>query len=381
MTAVALARASTPSSAVAAWWEPRPEGTAFDRDIVALRAAILGDHPHRGMDFVAWIMSPDNPAGRGGAVILMRDDRLLGFAGATPRQMRLNGEDRTVLFGFDYMVARDIGSAASGRYAVRLAQLWNRLATERAADFCISYPNTNAKGLLMSRHVGWSVVGSPRLRLRPLGPRGGGQGPLWARLAAGLAGTAVDMASVARAGLERRDRTARLRGLDLGNPADRAAVDALWARRRDDMLVSLVRDAATLDWRYRRHPVHRYEILGIERDGALEGLVVTCRRDLFGLPTLLVVDGLLDPGNLPGNVTLLSFALGRGARAGAILALSEAMDGSTLARSLARCGFVTAPERLEPKRFLLTFRDGVSTSPLPRDAANWSFAWGDIDVV
>lgn len=367
--------AAPEATATVAPWVPQPEGTPLDADILALRRSILHDHPHCGLDFLGWFLSPRNPAGPGFAVTLQREGRLLGLAALTPRQVRLGGRDVLAAFGYDYMVDRAIGSAGSGRYAIRLARIWNRMATEAGYAFCFSYPNARAIGLLLSRHVGWVAVGSPRLFARPLG------GPL---PGAGLRGLALRAAGAAEdlalAALPRR-RAGTVRPLDLADPADRAAIDALWARRRDDTPVSLTRDAANLSWRYADHPVQRYAVAGRFGPEGLAALAVTCRREIEGMPALLVVDALLDPQDLAGNAALAAEALRQGARDGAVIAVAEALPGSTLARTLARAGFLRVPRRLDPKPFVLTLRQGAGDAAPAFAAGNWQFAWGDMDVV
>lgn len=382
MSLTVLRPPSVTGNATAFWWQPGPEDDPVSTGIEALRKAIHGDHPHSGMDFLRWFLSGTNPAGAGGGVVIVRGEEVMGFAGLAPRQIRIDASDRLAAWGFDYMVSRQIGSAGSARYALKLANIWTDAADEMGFDLRVSCPNAKSQKMILSRHVKWSSVGHPVLMVRPLRRRRGARRRTGlARSAAmGTAGLGLDLLTGARAAIAGRIG-GEMRMLDLGRLADRAAIDALWNRRKDDRTVSLVRDAANLAWRYTSHPVWTYHVAGQEREGRLEALAVTCQREIDGWPAVLLVDALMDPARTGDNAALVGWLVRRAAADGAVIAAAECIPGTALARALRRAGFAAVPRRFDPKPFHITVRDTLGQSPSLCDLGSWSFAWGDIDVV
>ncbi len=366
-------------AAVSEVWRP---GTLED-GLLALRAGVWGaEHPHTSPAFFSWLFGEANPAGTGGGVVLRRGERVLGFMGLCARRVRFHRRDIAVAHCLDYMVDREIGPAASARYALRLAQAWEKLARAEDFVFGIGFPNQNSYRIVTSDRIGWRDILRPRLMVRPLrgvwrdgsrgGPQDGATDGLAKRLGLALGGTALDLAAAFR----RRPR-GEVRALATGADAD--SIDALWQRRRDDRPASIVRDAAALGWRYEQHPFRRYELLGWQADGALSALIVTTRRDLEGVPAVLIVDAVIDPAALPAARALVSAALRRAAGEGDRLAAAEAQPGSPLARALAQAGFLAVPQRFDPKPFTLV---GLPLdTPMAEIAGPWQFAWGDMDVV
>lgn len=351
-----------------------------DPEVLSLRARVWGaDHAHTRADFLEWLFGDDNPAGRGAGVVLRRAGRAIGFAGLCPRLARVEGREVVLAHGLDYMVDRSLGAAGSGRHALRIAAEWARLARAEGYAFGINFPNENSRRLLTSGRLGWREVLSPRLMLRPLPGRGGaGSGVAAAAVRLGLAvgGTLIGAASRLRG----REPEGAARPLDLSTRADALAVDRLWDRRRDDMAASLRRDAASLGWRYARHPIRRYRLLGWEDGGGLAALLVTTRRELEGFPSVLIVDALFDPGSLAPARALIGAAL-REAAEGAYLAAAEAVPGTALARALSGTGFLAVPRRLDPKPFVLVGLPLAACPDAVFSGGGFQFAWGDMDVV
>ncbi len=363
------------------WWESGEDHAGID----VLREAVLGDdHPHLGRGFLDWMLGDANPAGRGGAVFLERNGVTVAFGGLCPRMARVQGKDVPVCFGFDLMVDRTMAGPNSGRYALRLSKRWEELATQRGYAFGVNFPNDNARPLLVSRHLGWTIAWSPRLMVRPLVGQGKAASTTFSarRLAlhAGLSltGAALDLRTALRA---RGGQAGDIRPLDLTRADDVALVDELWERRRDDTVVTLRRDGPTLRWRYAQHPARTYEILGLISKGRLAALVVTSLRNLEGIASVVVADCLLDPEEPNDSLRLITASLRRAARSGARIAATEALTGSILERALLQAGFFHIPRRFEPKAFTLCLTPLNDTAEDFRSADAWNFAWGDLDVV
>jgi hypothetical protein len=351
-----------------------------DGEVLALRAGVWGaDHPHTRSDFLDWLFGDGNPAGRGTGIVLWRAGRAVGFAGLCPRLGRVEGRDVVIAHGLDYMVERGLGAAGSGRYALRVATEWAELARAKGFAFGINFPNENSRRLLTSARLGWREVLSPRLMIRPLRGGGTGSGPGAAAKRLGMALGASVLGAAAR--LRGRTADGAARPLRPGDAADAAALDALWLRRRDDMAAGLVRDAAALRWRYEQHPIRHYRLLGWEEARGLSALIVTTRRELEGIPSVLIVDALIDGCSLAAAVALVAAAVREAAAAGACLAAAEACPGTALHRALAGAGFVTVPRRFDPKPFTLVALPLAAGTEAALSPGAWSFAWGDMDVV
>lgn len=351
-----------------------------DAEVLALRASVWGaDHPHTRADFLEWLFGEGNPAGRGAGVVLRRSGSAIGFAGLCPRRARIEGRDVTIAHGLDYMVERRLGAAGSGRHALRIAAEWAELARARGFAFGINFPNENSRRLLTSGRLGWRQILSPRLMVRPLHGRGveGGAAAKAMRLGLSLGGAVFGGA----ARLRGRAPEGAVRPLDPASEADAGAIDDLWIRRRDDTPISLSRDAAALRWRYLDNPVRRYRLLGWECRSGISALIVTTRRELEGLASVLIVDAVFDPASPAVARALVRAAVQEAAADGACLAAAEAAQRTALGRALSGSAFVTVPRRLDPKPFMLV---GLPLAAAP-DAAflqgAWQFAWGDMDVV
>jgi hypothetical protein len=350
-------------------------------EVLALRSRVWGaDHPHSRAEFLRWLFGDANPAGRGAGVVLRRSGRVIGFAGLCPRLARVEGRDTVVAHGLDYMVDRSL-AAGSGRHALRIAARWAELARAKGFAFGINFPNGNSRRLLTSGRLGWREILSPRLMVRPL--RGhaieGGARAAAMRLGLWVGGAALGAATRLRG----RKTEGAARPLDPSPDAgaDARAIDGLWLRRRDDTRATLCRDAAALRWRYGDHPIRRYRLLGWEDRNGLSALIVTTRRELEGIPSVLIVDALFDPASPETGRALIGAALSEAAGEGACLAAAEAMPRTALGRALSGAGFVAVPRRLDPKPFTLVGLPLAASPAAAFSCAAWQFAWGDMDVV
>ena len=153
------------------------------------------------------------------------------------------------------------------------------------------------------------------------------------------------------------------------------AADELWARCRAETRFGLVRDAAYLDWRYRRHPEKSYEFYVAKDagDGRVRGLAV------FGLGKYVVdagifCDWLVPFDDEPAERALLAACEERTLEAGvpAMLAVLPQNDPRFLRWQ--RQGFLVGP----PSHFLVmnTFEHHVRWL-----RERWFFTLGDSDLV
>jgi hypothetical protein len=115
--------------------------------------------------------------------------------------------------------------------------------------------------------------------------------------------------------------------------------DQLWAEASHDYQAITLRDSATLNWHYRQHPDTSYQVLTLERAGALRGytvLKVFPRRDrLFAY----IVDLLTRTGDPEAKTALIAGALEYARSQGAERAECFA-SGLEMTRVLRNLGFI-----------------------------------------
>lgn len=370
-------------SAAVRWWEP----VEPDPGIAALRKRVLGaDHPLVGMEFLFWLSGSGNPAGTGGCVVMEREGKVIGIGAVASRLARIDGEDVKVAFAYDLMIDKKQTGANTGRYALRMAHHWIDIVNQRGYAIGVTFPNDNWRPLLLSRHLTWQPVFSPALVVRPLrqaaflSPAAGGLKRRVIGLGFAVAGAAIDAVLVTKRAVSGKVR-AKVRPLNLSDIHDGPAVQRLWEARRDDTRATLSRDVATLRWRYEQHPFRRYEVLGLFQRDALTAILVTTLRQLEGVQSVVIVDAILPPDRIGDGVCLVQTAVRRAAQTGAQIAATEVLPGTTLGRVMRAAGFLTPPKRLAPKGFTLCIMPMQTQSSSPLDSGNWTFAWGDIDVV
>lgn len=346
-----------------------------DAAVLKLRDAVWKpDHRHTDPRFYRWLFR-DNPLGSGDGVVFCRNGAAIGFGGATPRRLRLDGAVAPVAHGLEYMVEPSARGGGGGGAAVRLAKAWEKRMTALGFAVGVVFPNANSVGLLTSDLVGWRLIFAPRFLALPLAGAAfrenapGGLSPALATalvrtLAAGLALRRIGRGKPAIVELDRFD--------------DR--FDELWRRTAHGARAAFVRDAAYLNWRYVGHPLYRYRIFAIERDGIAAFLVVSPRH-LFGMDSLLVVDGWAAPED-SGLLTSLAIDVARRGRDETIAVLgAQAAPGSHFEAALKRAGFVAVPDRFNPKPFALIGLSLAGGSEAAFDAQGWHLTWGDMDVV
>ncbi len=90
-----------------------------------------------------------------------------------------------------------------------------------------------------------------------------------------------------------------------------ARFDRLWARARDQYPAITLRDARTLNWRYRRHPDTAYEVLILQRDGEIRGYAVFKLYEHRGRWLARMVDLLTENGDQQAADGLVAGVLAR----------------------------------------------------------------------
>src|SRR5439155_18720130 len=69
-----------------------------------------------------------------------------------------------------------------------------------------------------------------------------------------------------------------------------AAIEPVTREFADRVVVSIDRTARFLNWRFFEKPTHEYSVWALGRAGELRAYVVTKRGELYGNPSLIVMD-------------------------------------------------------------------------------------------
>ncbi len=281
------------------------------------------------------------------------------YTGLIPIRLHLAGGERPAWWLVDVMVAPELRG--------RGIQTVTDVELRRRADLILGVPNELAAKI--HRKHGWGVREDLRSLLAPLDPLR--LGPI--RRATGTRGRLLRTAAVAlvpAAALWRRRLGAyRPRSARTMDAVD-ADVLAAVARRREEDLVTTVRDASHLAWRYLEAP-YRDE-LRFYAAGEPSIVVVTRRlvRDGEVEERLLDVFGELGDSELLADV--VRFALAEAVRAGAVQ-MTVVAANRELGRTLRRLGFVAGTV----SRFCWLSDDRETMDALAR--ARLHFSLGDSD--
>jgi hypothetical protein len=352
---------------------------ARDMDaMLALRAAVWGkDHPHNDARFFEWLFADDDAPAKG-IVTRDKDGKVVGFGCLCLKRLLLDGRTVKVAHGLDYMAHPGLPPLSRSREAVRVATHWLELARRVGSAVAVSYPNENSNRLLISKRVQLQPLFSPALLVRPL-LRAKPAAPLHPRVPRWLSTAALRAAALASEVVRGGQRSSDAAVEEIGRFGFDA--DDLWNRASRGLKVALVRDARYLNWRYRDHPLYRYDAYAARRDATLDGILVATTREVGGLHCYLIVDALVDRWSNDTVTALCDAVVARARARGADVVGALAASGSDFYRVLRKQGFFPLPERLSPKEFNASGTVFLDSAASALNPAAWHFAWGDTDVV
>ena len=321
--------------------------------------------------FLRW-QYEENPAGPAlSALGRARGGELIGQFGALPLRLWVDGEERLAALGLN--VVTDEAYQGQGVF-VALGRAADERMAQAGATIAFAMPNSNSfPGFV--RHLGYTHAGDVPFLARPVNLR---------RLAAqrlrvpGLPSLAALLARPFAPPLPRTAKAVAGVAVERVEEIDEQ-FDGFWRRVRGRERVMVVRDAAHLDWRFRRIPSRQYVCLRATVGGGLAGYTVLRVAEVLGMRAGLVVDFLVEPSvdDVRVGRALLSEALARFATEEVDLLASLMLPHALEYKLLRRAGFRPLPRRLLPQPFRLVARDG----PAVRDLRNWYLTMGDYDVV
>jgi hypothetical protein len=237
----------------------------------------------------------------------------------------------------------------------------------------VAFPNASSYPGFV-RSLGWKRLIEPERWTYRLGVRG----ELNARVRVPAVAAVADAAFRVYAEGKLRRLVARARAATPGYTVTHssrvpAAMDALWAREAKVAPLSVWKDATYMDWRYVRHPDHRFTFHSLERAGELAGVCVSVVRGGIVLLCELLVP---ERDAAAGYRLLLETCLARAAdRADRIQFLGRDPGYfATVFRDFVRR---PAPENVFVGRAIA---DDALTGRMA-DIGNWTLTYGDGDFV
>jgi hypothetical protein len=244
----------------------------------------------------------------------------------------------------------------------------------RGVGLIYTFPNHRSLPSFVRNHA-YTVIARVPVRIRPLDVGA----VLRTRLGAlgALAGAPATAAWRALA--------VRTKGLAAGEevvpiaPPD-AAVEVVARDFSAGVAAALDRTARYVAWRFLQKPTGEYALWGLSRGGQLRAYVVTRLAPLFGTICAMVMDLGCRRGEEAALLRLLSTRLdverAHGAALGVMMGLHPFLP------QLAAAGFVTVPERFNPRPFNLLGK--ILADDLPPDVLapeSWMITLADWDVM
>jgi hypothetical protein len=283
-----------------------------------------------------------------------------------PTRYRLPGGEALAMVSVDTMTAPEFQRrgllSAVGR---RVYDTWRTAGVA----FVIGLPNERWGS--RAGALGWEPLFDLQWLARPLRP----EAILARRLRMPLLARLTPIGAVWNALWRlRRDSAVRVR------PVERAGseFDQLWRRCGADAAVSVVRDAAWVNWRYLDAPALGYHVLLAERDGQPVGYAAYRVEAHAAGVAGFVAELFAASADAPARRTLIAETLAALRAAGADNAVTLAVPGSPLERDLRGAGFLYSRGAFGVQIVPL---DPALPLDLLRDPQSWNLAGGDFDVI
>ena len=312
--------------------------------------------------------------------VAARGEEVLGFLAAFPARLKVHDTEINALCPCDLMVSPDARGAGLGERLIRAY-------IEEADGLAIALAYSPTSGRLFTR-LGYRRVFAEPTILRPL--RGGrlmrsrvkgekaSAGPshkvlrlLSPILALGAAG------AVALVNAFREPRISGHLCVDVDPPFG-ADFDLLWRDASREIPVLFVRDAQTLQWRFREDPITRHSIFAArETSGELAGYSVVCESKQHNLCVGKIMDLFCPPSRAREVVGVLSASILRHFRtAGVDLVTTKGLH-PTIRGHLRRLMYLKPPGQEAPAQFLM--RTGDPLAEAVYDAGQWHLSHSDGD--
>ena len=361
----------TPQGArsAAAHWEIRPYRDGDERQIVELFDRVFG----RRISEAHWrwkFRSLPSPAEN--VWLAVRDGEPVCHYGGIPCRFLLPGGEATAMVSVDTMTHPDLRRRGIFTETVRHAfEHWGAAGV----PFVLGLPNeqwgsrVSALGVEPLFEIEWLVR-----PLRPwalMAPQGARDLSLGAPLDAGW--NALWNRKIGT------DATVEVEPVEsIAGTAAEAALDGLWRAGRDDLEISVVRDAAWVAWRYLAGPSIQYRLLLATRGGEGVGYLAYRTKTAQGRELGFVADLFTTVDDEAAQMTLIGRAIEEMRAAGTHAVLVLAIRATPLQRTLRRAGFVFSRGSFTVQ--MVPFNSALPLQ-LAREPRRWCLAGGDFDVL
>ena len=172
----------------------------------------------------------------------------------------------------------------------------------------------------------------------------------------------------------RGDAALRVRAVERAGPE----FDQLWRSCGAAVPVSVIRDSAWVNWRYLDAPAFAYRVLLAERDLHPVGYAAYRVEQHPGGRAGYIAELFAGRGDARGRAGLIEHTLAALHAEGADNAITLAIPGTALYRSLRRAGFLRVRGAFSVQIVQL---DPALPMDLLRDPQSWEMAGGDFDVI
>lgn len=350
-----------------------------DAGVLELRARVWGpQHPYTSAAYYEWLFRK-TPSGPGSGIVSRHDNRIVGFAGICNRTVATGNEDLRLCHGLDFMVDPSLPGALSGRVAVKIVMKHVELAKFQGYDLSINFPNERSRRMIVSGRGKFVEIIRPSLLVCPLlnfAASTATQSSAHKRIAMTVGGRLLAILGASRRTMRMASGAEILRARDFDE-----GFDELWFQIRRDGKLRFCRDRQALNWRYTSHPIHRYSIRSAMRSGKLQGFLVTATRELMGLPATMIVDLCFPQGAGDVAMDLISSAVQSASQDGSVILATQTTHDSSSYEPLVNSGFMVVREKWNPRPFQMTAHIFADRAKVALRRENWSFGWGDMDVV
>jgi len=320
-----------------------------------------------------------NPAGPAIGYVAEAGTKIVGQYVLFPHRFQCGGRPILAAHSADTMVDPEFQRQGIFRELVRMTL---PVATSAGIDLVYFTPNGNSQPGFTSLPgyrdiLPWAPVWLKPVSLAPLAAAIPGIGSKVYRPASAMESALQKMVGI------RHSQPADIHVID-AVPADRAltAVAEHAARRRT---LAAVRDARYFAWRYTSRPHRSYKAVVAFGGEEPVGYAVFSTLTVLGLLVGFVAELDVCSEDMAGvGRLLLSAAVERLRKSGAVAISSFTMPDSYESRMLRQAQFLRCPRRLMPRPMflgcLILGQDASVCDALSR-TKSWYFSWGDHDVV
>jgi len=329
-------------------------------------------------EYVDWLAA-DAPGGRPFAVVAADGPAgdVVGFVWNVPLNVTIKGST-----GRCYMSCNGLVHPDYRKYGLYV-QI-SRRAIELMHDADFKYGFAKPSALYSLQASGIKPVCQVPLLVRPLdiGRLTRARVPRRAERVAMMLGWQVVAHTVLRpAGVHGRHSNLRV----VAENAFDESFDDLWQRAKDKYDLSVNRDRAFLTWRFGRSPFRGYVTLAARVGRDLAGYAVVRSAEVQGIPTGLIMDLLVEPGDrgMAAGRLLTAEAIDRFRKAKMLLAGSLMLRHTQEYGILRQAGFVECPTRFSPQPFRLVakpLREGTVAEAVVRPES-WFVTMANHDAV